>query len=154
MVTEFQAGWPEATIDATQLANLCRPYATTLVAEVIADRLEAELGMPSLGELSRVLRAYAPKATKSDTPPPPARPQNPWVADMPALPDPPADIDAHLAEMRDALSVGAGLFDSRPRTKPEPPVIEMTIVPPHVREAIELGRKSRKSPQPQGEPCP
>lgn len=141
MVEAFRQAWPGGTIDPKQLANLIRPYGSELVAEVIADRIEAEMGMPGLGELSRVLRAYAPNASKSDPEPPREhhRPERPWARDLPELPAQVPDLAVHMDEMRDALAIGSGIFDARPKGPPEVPEIEFIVVPPSVREARERG---------------
>lgn len=146
MIETFRSAWPDdppPSGESRQVAKLFRAYSVQTVTEVIEDRVEAELGRPSPADLSRVLRAYAPKAAKSDSDTsPPQRPANPWIKDMPDLPFVPPELELHIAEMRDRLDMGRCLFEARPRTVPEPVTAEFVAVPPSIRDALAEGVKA------------
>lgn len=150
IVEAFREAWPDRDLskgEARQIANLVGPYRTESVLEAIADRLAAELPMPGLLELSRVLKAYEPVAAKADPEPP--RPQNPpqrpWASSLDDFPPPtdPDDLAAHMADLRERLAIGTALFDQRPKAPPAPVESDLTIVPPFVREALAKGTQMR-----------
>lgn len=146
MIQTMRQAWPDDAIDGTQAERLFAPYSVELAEEVIADRLEADLPMPGLAELSRVLRVYAPSAAKSDPDPtPPVRPVRPWARDLPAVP--PAidseELATRLAELRERLAAGIVRFEQRPTGPPEPVVSDLVIVPPFVRQALADGIRMR-----------
>lgn len=121
MIETFRAAWPESTLsddDAAEIAKLFGAYETEVVTSVIADRLEADLPMPGLAELSRVLRVYAPGAPSDPQPPPEQRrPASPWIHDLEEFPPVPGDISERIAEIR-------ALVERPPEPAPPAPVRE------------------------------
>lgn len=121
MIETFRAAWPESTLsddDATEIAKLFGAYETDVVASVIADRLEADLGMPGRAELSRVLRVYAPGAPSDPQPPPEQRRRpSPWISDLEPAPPVAADLRERIAEIR-------ALVERPPDPPPPAPVRE------------------------------
>jgi hypothetical protein len=146
MVEMFRESWPEEALsleDFRQHAQLFKGFSVATVLEVISDRIEAELGMPDLVELSRVLRVYAPMTAKSD--PQPTPPPKPWKqAPGPFLDSTVKHEPERVGEMREALAVGVALGEQRPKDPPQPPADkELFLVPPAIREALEAGVAAR-----------